>query len=91
MEPWAGRLNELLDRIANGPPLTLTTALLATLSPRFVTVTLACFAVPTGTTPKARPVGRTSICGEARARPVRVLVELPPLLVMTALPLKVPG
>src|SRR2546426_1887524 len=91
VELWPGTLNALDPTMLKGPLPTLASALLATTSPRFVTMKLACALLPTATMPKSRPGGETASRAGASPVPLSALVALPPLLLNSAWALKLPG
>src|SRR2546426_409239 len=88
--PEPPRLKGVPETIANGPGLTVTVPLVSAAWPKLVSVKLACGEAPTATVPKSRLAGTTDNCPGVIAEPVTGLVLLPPLLIKTAVLLKLP-
>ena len=81
--PNPGSVKEVPDKMVKGPPETAATPLLKVAVPALVNVKLSCAFVPTRTVPKLRFGGETRNCAGDSAEPKRLLVLLPPLLVIT--------
>src|SRR5437870_2612379 len=88
--PPADTLNVPPDRIVYGAA-TVVVPLLTAVPPLLLTVNTACAIVPVASVPKLRATGLTPMLPGVRPVPVRVLVEMPPLLVNTTLVANVPA